>query len=195
MVEEERRRERNTGETLSVFVEKESPLWSGREGSGSFSPYFGSGVAAWPFGLSDFCNCMASGRYGASVTVVDTAQTGKNAWPPAENSSVLVGARAQMSERSVSGRLRLPGTFHGLVRSVVEDRQGRENRGDAVKFCQKVKPVPVGKMKLLSLPWVWCRRCPFGQFVACNCAAPGRDGVSKTAVVTVRTCEKHGLRP
>ena len=116
LVEEDRRREGKTGGTLSVFVEKESPLGSGRGSSGICSPYFGSGVAACPSGLFNVCNCPALGRDGASMTVVDTAQMGKNAWPPAESSSVLVGAPALLSERSVSGSLRLPGTFHGRVR-------------------------------------------------------------------------------
>ena len=49
------------------------------------------------------------------MTAVDTDQTGKNALPPAQSSSALVGAPAQMSERPVSGQLRLPRPFHGLV--------------------------------------------------------------------------------
>ena len=57
------------------------------------------------------------------MTVVDTAQMGKNAWPPAESSSVLVGAPALMSERSVSGSLCLPGTFHGRVRMDLKTRE------------------------------------------------------------------------
>ena len=57
------------------------------------------------------------------MTVVDTAQTGKNARPPAENSSILAGAPAPMSERSLSGRLRLLGAFHGLVRMDLETKE------------------------------------------------------------------------
>ena len=59
------------------------------------------------------------------MTVVDTAPTGKNAWPPAETSSVLAGAPALMSERSVSGSLRLPGTFHGRVRMDLKTAEER----------------------------------------------------------------------
>ena len=102
LVEEDRRREEKTGETLSVLSKFGSRFGQTDE---VYGPYVGSRVAAcpWPFRR-------------LSMTVVDTAQTGKNAWPPAKNSSVLVGAPAQLSERSVSGSLRLPGTFHGLVR-------------------------------------------------------------------------------